>query len=85
MLGSADESFSIPITEEQESQIDKLTQEFYGATGYELYKKDSCGLSDSYFFRNNSGDVMVVTYDLPFDNESDRCLVSAELLINNIS
>ena len=77
MLGSADESFSIPITEEQEGQVDKLTREFYGIAGYELYKKDGCGLSDSYFFRNNSGDVMVVTYSLPFDNEGDRCLVSA--------
>ena len=77
MLGNADESFSIPITEEQEGQVDKLTRQFYRDAGYELYKKNDCGLSDSYFFRNNSGNVMVVTYSLPFDNESDRCLVSA--------
>lgn len=77
MLGSADESFSIPITAEQEGQADKLTKQFYECAGYKLYKKDGLGLSDSYFFRNDSGDVMVVTYSLPWDNESDRCLVSA--------
>ena len=77
MLGSANESFSVAITEEQESQVDKLTRQFYEGVGYELYKKDGCGLSDSYFFKNNSGDIVVVTYSLPFDNESNRCLVSA--------
>jgi hypothetical protein len=77
MLGSSDESFSVPITEEQESRVDKLTRQFYEEVGYELYRKDGCGLSDSYFFRNSSGEVMVVTYSLPLDNESDRCLVSA--------
>jgi len=77
MDGGADESFSVPITEEQERYVDELTRQFYENAGYELYRKDGHGLSDSYFFRNNSGDVMVVTYTLPLDNESDRCLVSA--------
>ena len=77
VLGSADESFSIrPISEEQENQIEGYARQFYEGAGYEPYKKDSCGLSDTYFFRNGSGDVIVVTYTLPFDNESDGLLVS---------
>jgi hypothetical protein len=77
ILGSADESFSIKtITPEQEDRIEEYTRQFYEDAGYGFYKKDSSGLSDSYFFRNNSGDVMVVTYTLPFDDESDRLLVS---------
>ena len=77
VLGSADESFSIrPISEEQEGQIEEHTRQFYENLGYGFDKKDSSGLSDTYFFKNNSGDVAVVTYTLPFDNKSNGLLVS---------
>jgi len=77
MLDSADESFSIrPISEEQENQIEGYTRQFYEDAGYRFEKKDSCGLSDTYFFRNSSGDGVVVTCTLPFDNERDGLLVS---------
>lgn len=77
MLGCADESFSIkPISEEQENHIEEYTRQFYENMGYRFDKKDSCGLSDTYFFINNSKDVMVVTCTLPWDNERDGLLVS---------
>jgi hypothetical protein len=77
MLGSADESFSIrPISEEQEKQIEGYTRQFYENAGYRFDKKDSSGLSDSYFFKNGSGDIVIVTCTLPLDNEVDGLLVS---------
>ncbi|MCD4759581.1 hypothetical protein K8R33_01700 [archaeon] len=78
VLGSADESFSIPITEEQENQIGTYVQQFYEGRGYNLYKKDTSGLDDSYFFRNgDSTEAMVVTCTLPMYNDRDALLVSA--------
>ena len=77
MLGSADESFSIrPINEEQENKIEGYTRQFYENAGYKLNRKDVCGLSDTYFFKNDSGDMVVVTYTLPFNDENDGLLVS---------
>lgn len=74
----ADESFSIgPITTEQENQLEAHARQFYEAKGYELYDKRSSGLSDTYLFRNTSGDIMAVTYTLPFHNESENLLVSS--------
>jgi len=77
VLGNADESFSIrPINEEQENQIASHARQFYENAGYSLYDENSFGLSDAYFFKNGSGDVVIVTYTLPLDNESDSLLVS---------
>jgi hypothetical protein len=78
MLGSADESFSVPITEEQENQIGAYVQQFYEGRGYKLYKKETSGLDDTYFFRNrNSAEAMAVTCTLPMYNDRDALLVSA--------
>ncbi len=75
--GVADESFSIrPITEAQEDELGNYTKQFYESIGYKFDKKDSFGLSDTYFFRNNSGEVIVITYTLPLYNEKDSLLVS---------
>ena len=78
--GKANESFSVAMTEEQEERIREYTTQFYGEKGFELYKEDSTGLSDTYFLRNNDGDTMIVTYTIPFDNIKDRCIVSTTRL-----
>lgn len=76
MLCSAEESFSMPITEAQEHQIEEYTKRFYEKIGYRFNKKDTCGLSDTYFFRNDAGEALVATYTLPMHNDKEDLLVS---------
>jgi hypothetical protein len=73
----ASESFSLmPVTEEQEDQIEECVRDFYEGAGYSFDKKDIAGLSDTYFFKNSSRDSVVVTVTLPLWNEREPLRVS---------